>query len=318
MLHWSSKPFCRAYALLAVAFAAMSVAGAEGDSLRFGNDGKAIRSSAKWELVKRPELAAGLAIRAGYGPFRFTEAASFASQETEPEKIVLDGTAVLKRAKVAASTLAGLVLFDVACFIPRAGVVGKVPSFLMLGAPDWADKIDPAVAAEDGEFWPVATLVSRGYAAASFSAAQVVGVDGTNIVARWASAARAAMDWIEKDSRLDSTRVALVGHSAAGEAALWAFAADNRFAMLCCTAERLLKVRGNDFRDMVALAAPRQVRIVSAAADSLGGESAEAKVVAETAFVWNLYGKQGACRHRVHPGVHGLLRGDWDFFLSKP
>ena len=303
--------------IFAIALAAMSVAGVEAPPLRETSDGKKIRSSAKWELLKRPELESALATRAGYGPFRFTEVASFASHDQGSEKVVLDGSAALKQSKIAASTLAGLVMFDVSCFLPRAGLVGAAPVFLFLCTPDWEEKIAPGAAAEDDEFWPVATLVSRGYAAVSFSAEQVSPEDGTNAVARWAAAARAAMDWIEKDSRLDASRVALVGHSATGEAALWAFAADRRFSMLCCTVSRLLKARGSDFRDLVALAAPRPVRIASASSDAIGGESPEAKVVAETAFVWDLYGKKDACRHRERPGPHGLTRSDWEFFLSK-
>ena len=238
-----------------------------------------------------PEILHAQRRRAGGGPFCFTEAASFASHELESEKVVLDGSAVLKRSKIAASTLSGMVMFDVSCFLPRAGLVGAAPTFLFICTPDWEEKIAPDAAAKDDEFWPVATLVSSGYAAVSFSAEQVAPEDGTNAVARWAAAARAALDWMERDPRLDASRVALVGHSATGEAALWAFAADRRFSMLCCTVNRQLKTRGTDFRDLVALAAPRPVRIASAASDAIGGESQEAKVVAKVSVRFRMSGK---------------------------
>ena len=167
---WSSR-FRAAASLLALALAAASASGARAASLLVSDEGKKIRSSAKWELLRRGEMASALGRRAGYGTFLSTELESHAAREISREELVLDGRAVLKRAKVAASTQAGPVVVDVACFIPRGGLVGAAPAFLMIGAPDWKEKLDPAISELDDEFWPVATIVSRGCAAASFAAA---------------------------------------------------------------------------------------------------------------------------------------------------
>jgi len=103
--------------------------------------------------------------------------------------------------------------------------------------------------------WPIETIVSRGYALAVVYVGDLdpdaknamahgirphflkpgqkePGSDEWGALASWGWGLSRAIDYLEHDADVDARRVALMGHSRTGKAALWATARDPRVAMV--------------------------------------------------------------------------------------
>ncbi len=168
--------------------------------------------------------------------------------------------------------------------------------------------------------WPYAYLLERGYGVATAAYGEVEpdmagrwndgprglgpepGAGDWGSVGAWAWALSRAMDYLESNPRVDAKRVAVLGFSRLGKAAVWAAAQDERFAMCVSqqsgaggvalskrlfgeTVENLTSRLGHwfapnfaryatneavlpvDQHELVALIAPRPVLILSATTD---------------------------------------------------
>jgi hypothetical protein len=107
-------------------------------------------------------------------------------------------------------------------------------------------------ASEHDPFWPVETLIRRGYATASFHTSDVDpdrkdgyadGIrsffangrppedDAWRSLSAWGWAASRVLDYLATQEAIDASRAAVVGHSRGGKTALWAACEDSRFAI---------------------------------------------------------------------------------------
>jgi hypothetical protein len=107
-------------------------------------------------------------------------------------------------------------------------------------------------ATEHDPFWPVKTLIDRGYATASFHTSDVDpdkkdgyadGVraffaagkppkdDDWRSLSAWGWGASKVLDHLDSLEAIDESRVAVVGHSRGGKTSLWAGCEDPRFAI---------------------------------------------------------------------------------------
>jgi hypothetical protein len=184
-----------------------------------------------------------------------------AFEEVERNDRAMDGAATLQRVAIVSSRQGRTHRFHLTLFLPRpspsglrpASPEGRVPVFLLLNNRPPANA-DPSRKEKSG-FWPAEQVIARGFGIAALQVTELApdnnetfrqGVistfegssdgprapDAWGGLAAWAWGASRAMDYFETNAGVDAGRVAVVGHSRGGKAALWAGAEDQRFAMV--------------------------------------------------------------------------------------
>lgn len=181
-----------------------------------------------------------------YGKVPETPAPAFRVLDRDPA--AMDGRATRKLLAVTFPTPAGDVGFQVVMFVPN-GRPAPAPALVFINHRG-RGILDPT-RSRKYEFWPAEEIVARGYAAVGFHAGDVApdsrkgfrdgvlgildpgpwGEESWGALAAWAWGASRVLDYLETDPDIDAGRVAVVGHSRGGKAALWAGAQDERFAL---------------------------------------------------------------------------------------
>lgn len=209
-------------------------------------------------------LAGGVRTAAGWPPRRTEVLELFRSHvygraprgpadlrfERLEEAPAMDGAATLTRVAVISRYGGRDHRFELTMFLPRRR---PAPVFLLLNNRP-ATNTDPTRREKSG-FWPAEQVIAAGYGIAALQVGDLApddkdrfrdGVirlfegegaaarpaDAWGALAAWAWGASRAMDYFVTDGRIDATKIAVVGHSRGGKAALWAGAEDERFAMV--------------------------------------------------------------------------------------
>ncbi len=234
------------------------------DPLRF-DGGEAVKTARDWTERRRPEILR-LFEEHVFGKTPLARLIEF--EVTQSDAKALDGAATRQEVTV---WMAGRKSppMRILLYVPNRAV-GRVPAFVGLNFPgNHTLEADPAIAlstswmrpgpgieknrateatrGSGASQWPVDMIVSHGYALATVyygdifpdhkeGAAESIlphlPASNWNAMGAWAYGMSRILDYLSKHPRIDAKRVALVGHSRLGKAALWAGAQDQRFAMV--------------------------------------------------------------------------------------
>lgn len=213
------------------------------------DDGSTVRSPEEWE-TRRAEILE-LFREHVYGR-RPGAPESLRFEVLEDDPAALGGAATLRRIAVQSRVADREHSFELLLLLP-SGILGRAPVFLLLNNRP-ATNTDPSREVRS-PFWPAEEVIARGFGIAAiqnnalapddsasyrdgvislFEGAEPAGErasDAWAALAAWGWGASRVMDYLETDPRVDAGRVAVVGHSRGGKAALWAAAEDTRFAL---------------------------------------------------------------------------------------
>lgn len=300
--------------------------------------GQKIAGKEMWEKYRRAEIRTILEnFVYGVPPVDRPKDMAFSVRETQREQGVLQ--------KKVEFTFSGYAM-GVDLFIP-AEHEKPLPAFIhiMHQAEEQACDIDNKL---DFPLLPILEIAGRGYGLAVmktsrlcpdffsgpryqegvFTALDAARRDNSwSIIAAWAWGVSRVMDYLETDGDIDSRRVAVIGHSRGGKAALWAGATDQRLAMVISnesgctgaaftrgkTGEHVKDINGatdwfcenyrlyNDDEAMLpidqhmllALIAPRPLYVASASEDEWADPDSELLSCRLAGAAYGLYGKTG-------------------------
>ncbi|MCA3015451.1 MAG: acetylxylan esterase [Myxococcaceae bacterium] len=257
----------------------------------------------------------------------------------------MGGAATLKRVDLVSRHQGRVHTFELLLFTPNA----RRPRGVFLLLSTRPDRHTDPTRVERSEYWPAEDVIARGYGIAALQTDRLApddratftrGVielfegpvpeaqrrrDAWKTIAAWSWGARRAMDYLETDPDVDPARVAVVGHSRGGKAALWAGAQDERFALTvsnqsgCAGAALSRRPVGEtvelvnavfphwfadafrryggredelpvDQHELFALIAPRAVAVGSAAEDEWSDPEGEFQGLAYASPVFSLWG----------------------------
>jgi hypothetical protein len=219
-------------------------------------EGKPISSAEDWYNIRRPQIMS-LFGNLIYGTVPTPEFPIRTSYETVTvDRQFLNGLATRKDIRIQFENANGKAEMLVLVFIPNGGEEA-VPAFMIHSFDDThgnAFDAHPTRSDQLRNGWPIGEILQRGFGVIAVYQQDLVGhnetgfLDGIHplfyrkdqsfpkahewgVIATVAWGASRAMDYLETETAVDASRVAILGHSKMGKATLWTAAQDQRFAL---------------------------------------------------------------------------------------
>ena len=336
--------------------------------------GKSISDSKEWESERRDELKKWF-LENEYGVLpAAAKVPDVMFEDAAPPRPAFGGIATERRVKASCRGPYGVFSFEFTAYVPVKNVPS--PAFLLIATRDIKEKDDDLARMQKTGYWPAKDIVKRGYAAVAFVNYDVAADTYTSETAlasgvfvayekpsertpkswgalrAWAWGASRVMDWIEDEPTIDASRVAVVGHSRGGKAALVAGVTDTRFAMVCSNCSgtggaRIMHINlpksepwtswahfgvqywfapaatdpgisweKHDQHQFLALIAPRLLCVRSKTLDDWAGPDGERECVRFAKPAWDLYGAGDNVGYAIAKGRHSLDARDWSSYMD--
>jgi hypothetical protein len=302
-----------------------------------------------------------------YGERPVAKPPDFKAVVVRQQPDALDGTATLKEIEFSYSGPGGKGKFHAVLLTPNAAQRPS-PAFVLINFID----PDPSLERNIKGFWPVQEIIARGYATMSFNFNEVDPdrVDGYNggvraiysklplannawaSLSAWGWGASRIFDYLETDKSIDSSHVAIIGHSRAGKAAVWCGAEDERFALVIsnnsgCGGASLARGKEGekvadittrfaywfcenyrqyannedalpiDQHQLLGLIAPRLLYVASATEDQWAAPKNEFKSCVLAGPVYRLFGKKGLESDTMPPPDQSMSGGSIGYHMRS-
>ncbi len=333
-------------------------------------EGKTIATPEQWRNVRRPQILA-LFSNLVYGCTPVPESPIHTEFRVLTEdKHFMNGKATRKDVRISFSNDKGKAEMTVLVFVPN-DAIKPVPAFMKHSFNDTKSKDFDASTTRPGRIrngWPLGEFFDRGYGFVAVYQQDLVSHNEVEFLKgihplfykqgqsfpkahQWgvlsavAWGAMRAMDYLETDDDIDQTRVAIMGHSKMGKAALWTAAQDERFALAvsaqsgCAGAALWRRKSGETLKKMVtrfpywlsrnawkfveqeddlpvdqhmllALIAPRPVYVASGVEDTWADSRGEYLSAYYASEVYRLLGKQGLRSETSPPVGTAIIESD--------
>jgi hypothetical protein len=340
-------------------------------------EGKTITTAEEWRNVRRPQILS-LFANLIYG--RVPEPESPVKIECEVKKTdseFMGGKATRKDVQIRFRNDRGRAEMLILVFVPNRAAM-PVPAFMKHSFNDTKSRDFEAHPLRRGRLrngWPLGEFFDRGYAFVAVYQQDLVGHNEVEflkgihplfykkgqsfpkahewgVLSAVAWGAMRAMDYLRTDDDIDPTRVAIMGHSKMGKAALWTAAQDERFALAisaqsgCAGAALWRRRSGETLEKMVtrfpywlcrnawkfvsreddlpvdqhmllACIAPRPVYVHSGVEDTWADPRGEYLSAYHASEVYRLLGKKGLSSESSPPVGQAIIESDVGYHIRE-